>query len=93
MAGAAVEPVGEIVKTQRTNRPLLLLVGIATAAVILAIPTPAHATGGAIEIDGAGWGHGVGMCQWGAIEMGRKGATETEILRYYYPGVSFTKVY
>jgi stage II sporulation protein D len=48
---------------------------------------------GGFEIAGRGWGHGVGLCQWGAIEMGRKGATETEILRYYYPGVAFTKVY
>ncbi len=48
---------------------------------------------GGWQIQGRGWGHGVGMCQWGAIEMGRKGATETEILRYYYPGVSFTKAY
>jgi stage II sporulation protein D len=45
------------------------------------------------RVRGRGWGHGVGMCQWGAIEMGRKGATETEILRYYYPGVSFLKLY
>ena len=44
-------------------------------------------------IEGRGWGHGVGMCQWGAIEMGHKGASETEILRYYYPGIEFTKVY
>lgn len=44
-------------------------------------------------VKGRGWGHGVGMCQWGAIEMGRKGASEMEILRYYYPGVAFTKVY
>jgi stage II sporulation protein D len=49
--------------------------------------------GGGWSIEGRGWGHGVGMCQWGAIEMGRKGATETDILRYYYPGVAFTKVY
>ena len=48
---------------------------------------------GGWSIRGKGWGHGVGMCQWGAIEMGRKGATETEILRYYYPGIDFTKVY
>ncbi len=48
---------------------------------------------GGWRVKGKGWGHGVGMCQWGAIEMGRKGASETEILRYYYPGVDFTKVY
>jgi stage II sporulation protein D len=44
-------------------------------------------------VTGRGWGHGVGMCQWGALEMGRKGFSESEILRYYYPGVDFTKVY
>ena len=50
-------------------------------------------TAGGWTVKGRGWGHGVGMCQWGAIEMGRKGASETEILRYYYPGITFTKVY
>ena len=45
------------------------------------------------QFEGKGWGHGVGMCQVGAIQMGIKGATETEILRYYFPDVSFTKVY
>lgn len=44
-------------------------------------------------IQGRGWGHGVGMCQVGAIEMGKKGASESEILRYYYPGIAFAKVY
>ena len=48
---------------------------------------------GGWSIDGRGWGHGVGMCQVGAIAMGKAGASETEILRYYYPGVSFRNVY
>jgi stage II sporulation protein D len=48
---------------------------------------------GGWRIAGGGWGHGVGMCQWGALEMGRQGFTETDILRHYYPGTSFTKVY
>jgi len=45
------------------------------------------------HFSGRGYGHGVGMCQWGAIEMGREGFSETDILRYYYPGVAFTKIY
>ena len=45
------------------------------------------------RVAGRGWGHGVGMCQVGAINMAHRGATETEILRYYYPGISFTRVY
>lgn len=48
---------------------------------------------GTWRVEGRGWGHGVGMCQVGAIHMGGRGATETEILRYYYPDVSFTRLY
>jgi len=35
---------------------------------------------------GEGWGHGVGMCQYGADGMGRRGAGFREILARYYPG-------
>ena len=35
---------------------------------------------------GAGWGHGVGMCQWGAYFMAKEGSQYREILQYYYPG-------
>jgi len=36
--------------------------------------------------EGWGWGHGVGMCQWGAYFMAKSGKTYEEILKYYYPG-------
>jgi len=36
--------------------------------------------------EGFGWGHGVGLCQWGAYFMAKQGSTYKEILRYYYPG-------
>ncbi|MDA8130047.1 MAG: SpoIID/LytB domain-containing protein [Elusimicrobia bacterium] len=39
-----------------------------------------------VFLDGRGSGHGVGMCQWGAEGMGRKGFTYREILKHYYPG-------
>lgn len=35
---------------------------------------------------GAGWGHGVGLCQIGAAVMGEKGYRYDEILHHYYPG-------
>ncbi|MCM8780510.1 MAG: SpoIID/LytB domain-containing protein [Candidatus Omnitrophica bacterium] len=35
---------------------------------------------------GYGWGHGVGMCQWGAYFMAKKGYSYKDILSYYYPG-------
>ena len=34
---------------------------------------------------GRGWGHGAGMCQWGAKQLGELGYGYQEILRYYYP--------
>jgi len=37
-------------------------------------------------LSGAGWGHGVGMCQWGALGMARRGHNYEEILLHYYPG-------
>ena len=36
---------------------------------------------------GRGWGHGVGMSQWGAEGMARRGASFEEILKHYYTGV------
>jgi stage II sporulation protein D len=45
------------------------------------------------SLRGRGWGHGVGMCQWGAMEMARRGFSETEILTWYYPGAAFSRVY
>jgi len=38
--------------------------------------------------DGAGWGHGVGMCQWGAFGMALRGHSAESILRHYYPGAA-----
>jgi stage II sporulation protein D len=38
---------------------------------------------------GRGYGHGVGMCQWGAKGMAEQGATARQILEFYYPGATF----
>ncbi|MBQ8737153.1 MAG: SpoIID/LytB domain-containing protein [Bacteroidaceae bacterium] len=39
-------------------------------------------------LHGAGWGHGVGLCQIGAAVMATKGMDYKEILHHYYPGTS-----
>ena len=45
-----------------------------------------------IMLDGKGAGHGVGMCQWGAEGMARKGFKYWEILEHYYPGTRIEKM-
>ena len=41
-----------------------------------------------LVIRGAGWGHGVGLCQIGAAVMANEGKTYTEILQHYYRGTT-----
>ncbi len=42
---------------------------------------------------GAGWGHGVGMCQWGAMTRSKKGQDYRRILADYYQGAQFAAIY
>lgn len=44
-----------------------------------------------LTITGRGYGHGVGMCQWGAIGRARAGQDYREILRTYYPGTTLAQ--
>ena len=47
----------------------------------------------ALDIVGGGWGHGVGMCQVGAMGRARAGHGYREILEAYYPGAAVAAVY
>lgn len=42
---------------------------------------------------GAGWGHGVGLCQIGAAVMGAEGYKYDQILLHYYQGAEISKLY
>lgn len=48
---------------------------------------------GSATFHGAGFGHGVGMCQTGAIGMAEAGKSYREILRHYYPGTVLRKLW
>ena len=45
------------------------------------------------EIIGAGWGHGVGLCQIGAAVMGEQGYDYNDILLHYYQGAEIKQLY
>jgi stage II sporulation protein D len=47
----------------------------------------------AVYLIGGGFGHGKGMCQWGAIGMALKNRSFQEILAFYYPGLKMNKIY
>jgi stage II sporulation protein D len=44
--------------------------------------------GDSFVFEGKGYGHGVGMCQWSALQMAKAGMTYREILSTFYPGAA-----
>ena len=47
---------------------------------------------GKVNLEGRGYGHGVGLCQQGAMKMAESGYTYSQILGYYYKGVSLIPI-
>src|SRR5215211_66377 len=46
----------------------------------------------ALAVKGHGWGHGVGLSQWGAYGFAQHGSTYAQILAHYYRGTELGKV-
>jgi stage II sporulation protein D len=71
-------------------RPLAVLVAwlvlAAAAGTGAAQPEPARVGASAFVLTGGGWGHGVGMSQWGAYGQALAGRTHQQILQWYYAG-------
>jgi stage II sporulation protein D len=44
-------------------------------------------------VNGFGFGHGIGLSQWGAEAMARRGSSYTQIIAYYYPGAIFKQAW
>jgi stage II sporulation protein D len=49
--------------------------------------------GDGVLVEGRGYGHGIGMCQWGAIGRARAGQDYRQILAAYYTSVRLEKLY
>jgi stage II sporulation protein D len=54
--------------------------------------TAITAESGTLRLEGRGWGHGLGMCQMGAIGRARAGWRHDAILEHYYPGTRVTRI-
>lgn len=49
--------------------------------------------GEALHFTGRGYGHGAGLCQWGAKVLASRGSNYREILAHYYPGTELQRLY
>ncbi len=73
----------------RMRRTVAVCVAAAAAALLFCFPPgggKALALRETYVFDGSGWGHGVGMCQYGARGMAAAGFNYQQILTYYYQG-------
>lgn len=64
-----------------------------SSAFIVEKENVAQGVPAAFTLKGAGWGHGVGLCQIGAAVMGSGGYSYEEILTHYFPGAGLEKRY
>lgn len=55
--------------------------------LVALLPLSDRPQDGSVVVTGEGWGHGVGMSQWGAKAMSDEGASYAEILGHYYGGL------
>ncbi len=77
---------------------LIALVAVASAHALppngtATAPTPAAGLSLPVYVvTGGGWGHGVGLSQYGALAQARAGRSVQDILGFYYPGTTMTKM-
>src|SRR5438270_3359013 len=75
----------------RTVRRGVFVLFLSLAALAAALPTARAQTGvPVVVLDGKGFGHGVGLAQWGAKYLADAGAHHEDILAKFYPGTTLT---
>jgi SpoIID/LytB domain protein len=72
----------------RRIRCLVLVVAVSAALS----PAVSAQAGETFTFYGSGWGHGLGLSQWGAYGLARKGWTSQQILTYFYSGTKVTQM-
>ncbi|MCX5837329.1 MAG: SpoIID/LytB domain-containing protein, partial [Deltaproteobacteria bacterium] len=64
-----------------------------SSAFIISVAREPSGVASRFTLHGAGWGHGVGLCQIGAAVMAEKGFNAEQILRHYFRGAALVKRY
>ena len=74
--------------TTTVSAPATVITADGTFRVGETEPAQPSGSGTGWSITGSGYGHNIGMSQWGAYAMGQQGYTYDEILKFYYTGIT-----
>ena len=66
----------------RRIRSFVLVVAVSAAL----LPAGSASAGGSFTLYGSGWGHGLGLSQWGAYGLAKQGWNAKQILTHFYSG-------
>lgn len=88
----ANSPSGRI-KTVRIGGKVLTALQLRNALGLRSSKITWQLSGETLRINSIGYGHGVGMCQYGASGMASQGRNFVDILKYYYSGVDISAIY
>jgi SpoIID/LytB domain protein len=99
-------PSGRIVRLQIAGSKRTLTIGreleirrwlsrshLYSSAFVVSVENDSSGLPVSFVLQGAGWGHGVGLCQIGAAVMALKGFTAESILKHYFRGAELQKLY
>jgi SpoIID/LytB domain protein len=64
-----------------------------SSAFLVKVKPGPRGKAGRFTFHGAGWGHGVGLCQIGAAVMASRGFSAEKILKHYFRGAEIKKIY
>ena len=64
-----------------------------SSAFVVKVKYHPHGKADRFILHGAGWGHGVGLCQIGAAVMATRGFSAEKILKHYFRGIEIKKIY
>ncbi len=82
-----------LVEGQNNIREVLHSSFLYSSAFVVDHVPPTDSTGERFILHGGGWGHGVGLCQIGALGMALKGYDLEQIINHYYSGVTLHQQY
>ncbi len=90
---ATIEAVGETVRTMRGEQLRAIVNQRHGALAVRSTKFALTLAGDSYQFDGTGWGHGVGLCQVGAMARIRRGDDVPDVLATYYPGARLVRAY